>query len=71
MMISKIINRKNYPELDTILWDIQTEAISPELAFQMYEKRWCYIDQNRLIKEEQLLIDNLIKVIGHGLFLPS
>lgn len=70
-MAIQYINRRDYPELDTILWDIQAETVTAEFAFQMYERRWCYIEPNLLTDDEKLLIESLIKNIGHGHFLPS
>ena len=65
------IHRNEYPALDSILWDVQAEIIQPEVAFQLYEKRWKYIDPDQLTAQEKVLILELIDTIGKGLFLTA
>ena len=57
----KPINRQHYPELDKILWDIHTQNIELKLAFQCYEQRWQFVDQNKLNKQEKELLKQLKK----------
>ncbi len=65
------IHRNEYPALDSILWDVKAEIIQPEVAFQLYEKRWKYIDPDQLTAQEKVLILELIDTIGKGLFLTA
>jgi len=37
------INRKLYPELDKLLWDVHCETVDPEFAFRVYEERWGFV----------------------------
>lgn len=66
----KLIDRKEYPELNLLLWDIRRELIEPEYAFQMYEQRWGYVSQKHLTEKEKLLIEELTQTCGKGYFLP-
>jgi hypothetical protein len=65
------INRTNYTELDLLLWDIHTQFIRPDVAFQLYEQRWKYVDEKRLTKDEKSLIEKLTNTFGKGLFMPA
>lgn len=65
------INRKEYPELDLVLWDMHNTEIQEETAFNMYERRWRYIDKDRITVKEQALIDKLVIKYGKGVFFPS
>lgn len=66
-----LIARKEYPALDCILWDNKADQIPAEIAFQLYEKRWKFIEEDKLTYKEKNLIDKLIELVGHGLFLPA
>lgn len=65
------INRTHYLELNHILWDTRQKYISPKLALEMYERRWAYVEQSKLIPKEKQLIEKLTKVIGQGVFMPA
>lgn len=65
------INRTYYQELNLLLWDIHTQFIKPEVAFQLYEKRWKYVDEKLLTKDEKNLIEKLTNTFGKGLFMPA
>ncbi|EIJ34974.1 hypothetical protein [Thiothrix nivea] len=51
------INRKFYPELDRLLWDVHCETVDPEFAFRVYEERWGFVQEQNLSVEEQKLIN--------------
>ena len=65
------IHRNEQPALDSIWWDVEAKIIQPEVAFQLYEKRWKYIDPDQLTAQEKVLILELIDTIGKGLFLTA
>jgi len=65
------INRSHYPALNHLLWDMQQKFVSPQLAFATYEKRWAYLDEQKLLNKERQLIEKLKKDIGHGVFMPA
>ncbi len=64
------INRKKYPELDKLLWDIHCKTIEPEVAFRLYEERWAFVDAQKLSAAEKRLIKKLTNLIGKGVFMP-
>lgn len=64
------INRKRYPELDRLLWDVHSKQISLELAFRVYEERWGFVQEQNLKPREQALIKVLTRRIGKGIFAP-
>jgi hypothetical protein len=65
------IDRKAFPELDLILWDRADRFIPAAEAFRKYEERWQYVDQACLGSAERLLIADLTKTYGQGLFLSA
>ncbi len=65
------INRKEYPELDLILWDYAGEEIDASEAFSRYERRWRYVDQNRLSAKERAFIARLTDEYGNGVFFSA
>ena len=65
------INRHDYPELDAILWDRADDLIDPKVAFHIYEERWRFIAQDRLLETERTLINELAKIYGHGYMLVA
>lgn len=67
----EIINRRNFPELDNILWDVHNDTIDAKNAFEIYERRWQYVDAERLTEEERELIRVLTQKFGNGLFLSG
>jgi hypothetical protein len=64
------VNRNKYKELDNLLWDTRKKFIDPKDAFALYERRWSYVDKNKLEREELALIKLLIEQIGNGYFMP-
>lgn len=65
------INRTEYHELNLLLWDMHKKFVDPQTAFELYEKRWAYVDQNKLSDKEQSLIRKLTENFGHGYFMPA
>ena len=65
------VNRFEYPQLDSLLWDSQSVDIDKQIAFNIYEKRWQFVQKDKLSQKEQELIDELIVKFGKGLFLVN
>ena len=65
------IDRRKYPELNYLLWDIHNKLIEPKVAFEMYEKRWKYVNTHRLTRPEQRLVQRLTNVYGKGIFMAA
>jgi hypothetical protein len=65
------INRTHYHELNLLLWDMHNKYINPKVAFDIYEKRWAFVDQNKLNKNEKRLLDRLVYEFGNGCFMPA
>lgn len=65
------IDRRQYPELNTIMWDMHCERVEPKVAFDLYERRWRYIDTARLTTKETDLIQQLTNEFGNGMFMPG
>jgi len=65
------INIKNYLGLKSILWDYRLETIEAKDAFYYYEERFGFLDEQTLTKAEKLLIADLTKKFGGGLFLTA
>lgn len=69
--LKNMVDRTRYPELDHILWDFHAKFIAPDFAFDIYERRWKYVDPNALKAEEQQLIERLTQEYGKGHFMPA
>ena len=65
------INRTQYHELDMLLWDMHQQYVEPKTALEIYEKRWGFIDPNKIEIKEQNLINQLIHLFGNGCFMPA
>jgi hypothetical protein len=65
------INRLNYPELDKIMWDFHNQTVPAEQAFQIYEQRWRYVDEQHMKPNERNLLKELIKNYGNGVFMAA
>lgn len=65
------IDRRQYPELNTIMWDMHCEQVEPKVAFDLYERRWRYIDTTRLTEDERALVLRLTNEFGNGIFMPA
>jgi hypothetical protein len=65
----KMINRREYPELDALLWDTTAETIPAQEALRIYEQRWGFVNQADLQHHERELIKQLAKAAGG--FLPA
>lgn len=62
------VNRFEYPQLDSLLWDSQAVDIDKQIAFNIYEKRWQFVQKDKLSQKEQELIDELIVKFGKDCF---
>lgn len=65
------IDRTQYHELDMLLWDMHNKYIDPKTAFELYEKRWAYVDQTKLTRKEEQLINQLTNKFGNGCFMAA
>lgn len=65
------ITRSKYPELDRVLWDFHNQKIPAKLAFEMYERRWGFIDDQRMDQKERNLLQQLTDEYGNGVFLAA
>lgn len=65
------IDRKLYPELNLLLWDMHNQFIEPDVAFNLYEVRWGHVAEELLCPEEIDLIKRLIDEFGNGHFMPA
>lgn len=62
------IKIKKYPALNEILWDYHCKTITGIDALKIYESRWRYVEQNKLIDKEKNLITTLANKYGNGFF---
>lgn len=53
------------------MWDMHCEQVEPKVAFDLYERRWRYIDTKQLTEEERALILRLTNEFGNGIFMPA
>lgn len=58
------IDRKDYPELDQLLWDTKIRLLEPKDALNIYERRWGLVEKEALTPREKELIHNLAKEAG-------
>ena len=62
------IDTGSYPVLVTLLWDEHLERPTTAEAYAIYERRWQYVDPQRLGASEKRFIKALISEHG-GVFL--
>ena len=65
-----MIDRRRYPQLDRLLWDIHEQEIEERQAFRAYEQRWAFVEPGNLGASELALLDQLTRTVGNGVFLP-
>ncbi len=65
------IDRRQYPELNNLLWDLHGNQVEPKVAFDMYEKRWRYVDPKQITPKEKALVQRLTNEFGNGVFLAA
>lgn len=59
------IRLDNYPQLAQLAWQVQgAEALSPQEAWDIYERNWRHVDAGALMEHERNLIDALRLVFG-------
>ena len=62
------IDAASYPVLAALLWDQHLDRIAADEAYTIYERRWQYVDPQRLADSEKRFIKALIAEHG-GVFL--
>ena len=67
--MNNLIDRNQYPELDLMLWDNASPYIEKKEAFHIYERRFHFIDFNKISKQEKKLIQELADEFGNGVLL--
>ena len=55
-----------YPQLKLIAWNIHTKEIDEQMALDLYELNWRYIDEQTLQPQERQLISELVDHFGKG-----
>lgn len=61
------INVNEYPELQQLCWNRPGDAaIDGETAFALYERYWRFVDVGALEGKERELLDELVRLYGHG-----
>lgn len=65
------IHRKHFAQLDNLLWDTSKQVVGAKEALELYERRWAYVEQDRLDARERKLIDDLTATVGNGFFMPA
>lgn len=59
------IRLDDYPQLAQLAWQVQgAEALSPQEAWDIYERNWRHVDTSALMEHERTLIDALRLVFG-------
>lgn len=54
-----------------MLWDFHNQKIPAKLAFEMYERRWGFIDDKHMDQNERRLLQQLIDEYGNGVFMAA
>lgn len=64
------IDRRQFPQLDSLLWDTKARFFAPREVLDIYERRWSFVDPNQLSIKERQLIDALACQAGGFLPVP-
>ncbi|MGE5864243.1 MAG: helix-turn-helix domain-containing protein [Rhizobacter sp.] len=65
------IRLKHYPQLRGLAWHIRDDEaeLTPEEAFELYERNWRYLDKEAILPREHALIERLKQNVGQGVML--
>lgn len=59
------IHLADYPQLAQLAWQVQgTEILTPQEAWDIYERNWRHVDAGALMEHERDLVDGLRLVFG-------
>lgn len=59
------IRLADYPQLAQLAWQVQgTEILTPQEAWDIYERNWRHVDAGALMEHERDLVDGLRLVFG-------
>lgn len=64
-----MIKVKDYPQLKSIMWDFHCDEVEESVAFDLYERRFDYMDWDQITRSECQLIKELAQTYGNGHFL--
>lgn len=64
------IDRRQFPQLDSLLWDTKARFINQREVLDIYERRWPFVDQGQLCNKERQLINVLAQQAGGFLPVP-
>lgn len=64
------IDRRQFPQLDSLLWDTKARFINQREVLDIYERRWPFVDQDQLCNKERQLINALAQQAGGFLPVP-
>ena len=66
------IDPREFPELAMLLWNRDVaRPLTPEEAFELYERNWRYVDTNRMTIKEWDLVESLREHYGKGVLLTA
>lgn len=62
---------RHYPQLRALAWHIRDPdaELTPEEAFELYERNWRHLDQDAILPREHALIERLKQNVGQGVML--
>jgi hypothetical protein len=64
----QVIRISDYPQLKTLAWNRDTEALIPSHeAFNLYERNWKFVNAARLTEPERELVARLVDEFGNGI----
>jgi len=64
-----MINRNDFPILNSLMWDVKGTYIDYLDALHLYEKRSSYYKREDMNERELGLLNHLIDLVGNGIFL--
>jgi len=66
-LVPATVRLGDYAQLRMIAWNRkQNDLVSQEEALALYERNWDLVDAEKMLPEEQALLQRLIKVHGNG-----
>lgn len=66
------VHVNTYAQLRTLCWNRANNAVVDGIeALGLYENNWRMVEQEKLDREEQKLIDLLVARYGNGVFMPA
>lgn len=61
-----MLNIDDYPQMTLLAWNRVVRDIPEDVAFDLYEANWRFVEVDKLTEQEAALIERLTRQYGNG-----